>query len=252
MRLDYQARAASQLASYIRGVWRKGAQGVQCFKMASSAVALLGFLSIALAGMVTRLEVRPGLRWTVYLLAALGVLGHCVILLVFTFTAPYVLAELAICFASGRIAGGLRSVPARAVVVLGGIAAATAFHWLLVRDIPRRYSSGQFTACKSNLKNIGTAMEMYSTDWSGKYPATLELLTPNYLKTIPECPAAGVVSYKLSIGSSVSTNDRGYEDFYLIECEGRNHPDAEADYPRYDGATGLQEGRDQRFVWYKS
>ena len=31
-------------------------------------------------------------------------------------------------------------------------------------------SQGQLTACKSNLKNIATALEMYSTDNSGQYP----------------------------------------------------------------------------------
>ena len=34
--------------------------------------------------------------------------------------------------------------------------------------------SGTLTACMSNCKNIATALEMYSSDHGGRYPATLE------------------------------------------------------------------------------
>ena len=57
----------------------------------------------------------------------------------------------------------------------------------------------QLTDCCTNLKNIGTAMEMYSTDFAGRYPHVgtwgsdkepldLAILAPNYLSTIPTCP----------------------------------------------------------------
>ena len=35
---------------------------------------------------------------------------------------------------------------------------------ILVPNFIRARAQGQLTACKSNLKNIGTALEMYSTD----------------------------------------------------------------------------------------
>lgn len=50
---------------------------------------------------------------------------------------------------------------------------------------------GQLTGCKSNQKNLAVALETYSTDFQGHYPPTLSLLTPNYLKIIPNCPSAG-------------------------------------------------------------
>jgi len=54
------------------------------------------------------------------------------------------------------------------------------------------------SACKSNLKNIATALEMYATDNRGRYPTGLDQLlqppTP-YLKQIPTCPAAGRSTY---------------------------------------------------------
>lgn len=45
-------------------------------------------------------------------------------------------------------------------------------------------------ACRSNLKNLATAMEMYSTDATGLYPRTSTKLVPSYLKTLPNCPGA--------------------------------------------------------------
>ena len=98
------------------------------------------------------------------------------------------------------------------------------------------------TFCKSHLKDIGTAMEAYSTDFSGKYPSDLDKLTPKYMKTLPECEAAGKVSYKLYTGQGPANNP-GYEDYYYLECHGQNHSDSgiRGHYPAYDGISGLLE-----------
>jgi hypothetical protein len=69
---------------------------------------------------------------------------------------------------------------------------------ILVPNFVRARSRSGLTACKSNLKNIGTACEMYGTDWKGLYPKEMSLLTPNYLKTIPSCPHAGRDTYSAS------------------------------------------------------
>ena len=61
---------------------------------------------------------------------------------------------------------------------------------VLVPNFIRPRSRGILTACKSNLKNLGTALELYSSDWSGRYPHDIHLVTPNYLKTVPTCPAS--------------------------------------------------------------
>lgn len=97
------------------------------------------------------------------------------------------------------------------------------------------------TACKSNLKNIGTAQEMYATDFSGHYAADFALLTPNYLKTIPDCPAAGDVTYQMNLGTSVAYNKAGFEDYYFLQCSGTHHVAVSipANYPQYDGIQGL-------------
>jgi hypothetical protein len=114
---------------------------------------------------------------------------------------------------------------------------------LLIPGFIRARARGSLTACKSNLKNIGTALEMYSTDWSGKYPGSLEALTPNYLKTIPECPSAGSMTYRVHFGVGAPMNSAGYEDYYYIECYGENHKQVSVtgNYPAYNGIQGLVE-----------
>lgn len=91
------------------------------------------------------------------------------------------------------------------------------------------------TACKSNLKNIGTALEMYSSDNGGRFPSTLEVLTPRYLKALPSCPAAASVSY-----AYVSTHE---PDNYTIVCAGEYHKEVaqHANYPQYTSTQGLLE-----------
>lgn len=86
-------------------------------------------------------------------------------------------------------------------------------------------------------------MEMYSTDFAGKYPTSMSQLTPNYLKTIPDCPAAGSISYKLQTGKKAPLNTGPFEDYYLFECTGEHHKSVSvpADYPKYNGIIGLIE-----------
>jgi prepilin-type N-terminal cleavage/methylation domain-containing protein len=106
---------------------------------------------------------------------------------------------------------------------------------ILVPNFIRARAQGQLTACKSNLKNIGTAMEMYSTDNSGRYPSAMGSLTPNYLKVIPTCPSRGSDTYT---GSFTSTSN---PDSYTIYCNGSNHAGASVspNYPQgaYAGTT---------------
>ena len=107
---------------------------------------------------------------------------------------------------------------------------------ILVPNFIRARAQGQLTACKSNLKNIGTALEMYSTDFAGRYPSTSLQLTPNYLKTIPTCPSVGSVTYAFEMHSN--------PDLYTVVCGGTNHQGAGVtvgNYPQYTSVTGLIE-----------
>lgn len=112
---------------------------------------------------------------------------------------------------------------------------------ILVPNFVRARGQGHLTACKSNLKNIGTAVEMYSTDHQGRYPGSLSWLTTGnmggYLKTIPTCPAAGSDTY--SQAYSASSNP----DVFTVFCQGNNHTalDLPSDSPAYDSVQGLIE-----------
>lgn len=80
------------------------------------------------------------------------------------------------------------------VLLLGVVAVLAA---VLVPNFMRARSRAS-TSCKSNLKNTATALEMYSVDNHGYYPANLAQLTPNYLKIVPNCPSTGSDTYSAS------------------------------------------------------
>lgn len=222
--------------------------------MWSSVAAITAFFAVSLWGFVSGSQIKGAPRFLAIGLGILGALLHFMVLLVAPAAGTVVAVELAICFLAGRLAASMpsRSLGYLVVAILVGVA--TNVHWYFGRDIPLRYRSGQITACNSNLKNLGTAQEMYSTDWSGKYSTDLARLTPNYLRTLPECPAAGTVTYRLSTGPSARYNTNGYEEYYLFECAGENHKavGVPTDHPRFDGVNGLVDGIDHRYEWYRS
>ncbi|MGE0487608.1 MAG: hypothetical protein AB7S38_00185 [Vulcanimicrobiota bacterium] len=94
---------------------------------------------------------------------------------------------------------------------------------------------GDTTACKSNLKNIATALEMYSTDFHGAYPNSLATLTPNYLRSIPTCPSSGLDSYSLSYRVATDPHRYGFC------CLSGTHPGHPRNYPAYNAMAGLVE-----------
>ena len=130
--------------------------------------------------------------------------------------------------------GGFTLIELMIVIAIIAILAA-----ILVPNFIRARAQGQFTACKSNLKNIATALEMYSTDAQGRYPTALSLLSSGekYLKTIPTCASAGTDTYS-SVYTRAANPDR-----YTVYCSGTNHGavDAAAGYPQYNSVSGLIE-----------
>ena len=108
---------------------------------------------------------------------------------------------------------------------------------ILVPNFIRARAQGQLTACKSNLKNGATSLEMYSTDNAGHYPkSALGLLTPNYLKIIPQCPSAQSDTYTAAYSAAT------VPDAYTLFCTGNFHTAAginSANYPQYSSYSGL-------------
>ena len=107
---------------------------------------------------------------------------------------------------------------------------------ILVPNFLRARAQGQFTQCQSNCKNMGTALEMYSTDNSGHYPSALTGLTPDYLRIIPTCASAGDNSVYTSSFTSAKVPDA-----YTFYCSGTNHSavGVPANYPQYNSTSGL-------------
>ena len=89
----------------------------------------------------------------------------------------------------------------------------------------RNRADGPHTACRSNLKNIASAIDNFA-DQHNRQPTELESLTPDYLRTLPTCPAVGRMTYTLSTSPGS----------YRISCQGRNHPKI---YPEQDNAPFL-------------
>lgn len=97
------------------------------------------------------------------------------------------------------------------------------------------------TACKSNCKNLATALEMYSTDNKGRYSTDLNSLTRgNYLKVVPTCPSAQKDTYSGTY-SFHSSPDR-----FTFYCQGLNHekafagfPGNKENFPQYGAEAGL-------------
>ena len=109
----------------------------------------------------------------------------------------------------------------------------------LLPNFLKARARGQLTACKSNLKNIATALEMYASDNTGQYPKSLDGLFPkSYLRRIPSCPSSG------------TDHDYTYEvttkpDNFSMTCKG-DHANAykgfNADphgFPQYHSEQGL-------------
>jgi|EP01012_Entosiphon_sulcatum_P053536 prepilin-type N-terminal cleavage/methylation domain-containing protein len=120
---------------------------------------------------------------------------------------------------------------------------------ILVPNFLKARAQGQLTACKSNLKNIATALEMYASDFGGRYPnnATADQLTSgNYLKLIPTCPAAGKNTYSTSNGGVGVYTSITTPDSFTMVCVGTNHAKAYTGYsvsstnfPQYFAEVGL-------------
>ena len=117
-------------------------------------------------------------------------------------------------------------IPFLSILLLGGI---------LAPNFLKARAQGQITSCQSNLKNIATALEMYSTDNKGMFPKKLSQLTPAYLRQIPLCYAAGKDTYSAAY---ISKDNPSY---FKIFCSGNYHSTLKIpqNHPQYDSDTGL-------------
>ncbi|MHB2017749.1 MAG: DUF3352 domain-containing protein, partial [Candidatus Xenobia bacterium] len=121
-----------------------------------------------------------------------------------------------------------------AVGVSDEAAARTFINRLIVKMAGSR-TEGETRVCESNLKNLDTALEMYATDHQGHYPESLSALVPQYLTSLPVCPAAGRDTYTATY--QVTHHPEGFS----VACGGDNHHRGQ-NFPAYSSSLGLIRG----------
>lgn len=104
------------------------------------------------------------------------------------------------------------------------------------------------TVCSSNLKNLATAVETWSTDHDKRYPGSLEELVPEYIKPLPTCPGplagnprARVFYRALGVELADGYGYRRQGDSYVLWCRTRGTTSHTGDHqPWYSGVSGLR------------
>jgi len=106
------------------------------------------------------------------------------------------------------------------------------------RNFTRARARAMFTACVQNIKTIATANQNFSTENAGHYAATIDLLTPKYVRSIPTCPSAGFATYASGTNYARATNP----DNFTVMCGGGYHTSLgkSPNCPQFNCSTGLQ------------
>lgn len=106
---------------------------------------------------------------------------------------------------------------------------------IMIPTIKRAMWKAQLTGCMTNIRNMATAIQIYSNDSDGLYPSSLDLLVPKYVAAIPTCPSAQTDTY--TSGYIIQDDNQNF----TLKCDGTNH--AVLGYgegiPYYDLFTGL-------------
>lgn len=83
--------------------------------------------------------------------------------------------------------------------------------------IKSRRTPGQLTACRSHMKEVAIALELYASENGGHYPKSLEeLVRVKYVQQLPTCPAAQKMTYT---DYRVATRP----DSFSFSCVGDHH-----------------------------
>lgn len=107
--------------------------------------------------------------------------------------------------------------------------------WHLYLNYKRAKIGGEYTGCQSNCMKLSEALDKYAVDHDDRYPPSLSSLSPDYIKEIPRCSAAGKDIYS---GTYQVSSDFFSCSFY---CQGDIHAGVGVltDYPRFNSDYGL-------------
>lgn len=104
----------------------------------------------------------------------------------------------------------------------------------------------QLDLCRSNVRGLSRALEMYASDFGGHYPPKLDILVKSgHIQAIPTCPTAGLDNYSSTYHASAKP------DGFSFGCAGRHHgePSRAKTYPAWwDRLHSSPEG----FPWQDS
>ncbi|MGE0490338.1 MAG: hypothetical protein AB7S38_14110 [Vulcanimicrobiota bacterium] len=98
-------------------------------------------------------------------------------------------------------------------------------------NLQRYHAQGELAGCRANLEHLAQALEAFHRD-RGYYPASLDELMDGYLKAVPDCPAAGLETYRAGY-------HRESEGFVLA-CHGHHHGNSQLapNFPQYSSKLG--------------
>ncbi|MBM3460522.1 MAG: prepilin-type N-terminal cleavage/methylation domain-containing protein [Armatimonadetes bacterium] len=106
---------------------------------------------------------------------------------------------------------------------------------ILLPSYTHAMAQGKLSACKSNLKNLSTAIETYRNDYGGQAPPMMRSLAPTYLAVLPTCPSRGE-TYSRSVSDDAP-------DSYVLFCRNWGHGELglASNFPQYSPAVGMLE-----------
>jgi len=106
---------------------------------------------------------------------------------------------------------------------------------IMIPTVKRAMYKAQLTGCMTNVRNMATALQIYSVDYDSHYPSQLNMLLPKYLKSVPACPSADIDTY--TTGYTISADNQNF----TLACKGNYHIvlGLGVDEPYYDLHTGL-------------
>jgi len=131
-----------------------------------------------------------------------------------------------------QVSLALRQEKPRGRFVLGAVMAVL---WCLPLGLAGLWLAGippvvydNCTACKCNLRNLGTAVELYYSEHGKKFPSNLDQLLPEYVHSLPVCPSdvahspeTRVFYRRLGMELSDGYGYRRMGDGYVLWCRTR-------------------------------
>lgn len=214
--------------------------------MKTFIVFISAYFTVAGSVHFLRSETNQSQRIMAWVALTMSLILSCGILFALPGMAFVTVLPVGLCALGGVIAAQRKSVLAKLASIVVCVGLAVAFHVQFARTAPRHYlGADKVIQCQSNLKTISSALASYRDKSGGKNPDSLEQLVPDYARSLPQCPSALSMSYKLVPDSADP----------VVFCSGRSHAGQglPENHPRANGVMNVDLGipPDTGFDWYE-